>query len=207
MARISISISQDGAWAGDGTLVRDGRRAYIEDCPAILGPRHLEGEAAQDYAERVYGAIEEAIERGETSLKMDGIAYSWEIREPEIEVLGLGGDDWTEEADGEEREGAADAREWERYGTVRVRIDGVTYEVGVVIGVPEYLRGTARAAGGDTTTPYLGTWYADPSDYLSAPGDDGSIGIPSDLAKEVLAAIRGEVRRLWAEYQAELAGE
>lgn len=205
MAR--ISISQDNIYAGTGRLVRRDGAAVIEDCPAILGPRHLEGEAAQDYAERIYEAIEEAIERGEDSLKMDGIAYSWEIREPEIEVLGLGLDDWTEEADGEEREGAADAREWERYGTVEVRIDGTTYEVGAVIGVPEYLRGTARAAGGDTTTPYLAAWYADASDYLSAPGDDGSIGIPSDLAKEVLAAIKGAARRLWAEYQAEVAEE
>lgn len=195
-----INISQDGVWAGDGVLARDGSRIYIEDCPAILGPRHLEGEAAQDYAERVYGAIEEAIERGETSLELDGIVYSWEVEAPTIEVIGLGDDDWTEEADGEEREGATDAREWERYGTVKVKIDGTTYEVGVVIGVPGYLRGTARAAGGDTTTPYLAAWYADVSDYAAA-------GIPSDLAEEVLAAIKGAARRLWAEYQAEVAGE
>lgn len=205
MAR--ISISQDGAWAGDGVLVRDGSRIYIEDCPAILGPRHLEGEAAQDYAEQIYEAIEEAIERGEDSLELDGIVYSWEVETPTIEVIGLGDDDWTEEADGEEREGAADAREWERYGTVRVRIGDVTYEVGAVIGVPEHLRGTARAAGGDTTTPYLAAWFADASDYLSAPGDDGSTGIPSDLADEVRAEIQVAARRLWAEYQAEVAGE
>lgn len=74
-----ISISQNGVWAGDGTLVRGGGRIYIADCPAILGPRHLKGEAAHDYAERIYKAIEEAIERGEDSLEFDGIAYSWDM--------------------------------------------------------------------------------------------------------------------------------
>lgn len=106
-----------------------------------------------------------------------------------IEVLGLGDDDWTDTL---VDEGVESVAEWERYGTVRVRINGTTYEVGAVIGVPEYLRGTARAAGGDTVTPYLDAWYADASDYIGA-------GIPSDLAEEVLAAIQGAARRLWAE--------
>lgn len=160
---------------------------------SLLADREAEIEAALEdedtaAAERIWQEVEEAARA------------AVKVETPTIEVLGLGSDDWTEEADGEEREEAADAREWERYGTVRVRIDDTTYEVGAVVGVPEYLRGTARAAGGDTVTPYLDAWYADASDYIGA-------GVPSDLADEVLAAIRGEVRRLWAEYQAELAGE
>lgn len=106
-----------------------------------------------------------------------------------IEIIGLGSEDWTTDED----------REWERYGTVEVRIDDVTYKVGCVIGVSEDLRGTAVAAGGDTVTPYLDAWFADSSDYESAPGDDGSEGIAPELYADLLAALAEAAPRLWSE--------
>lgn len=101
MAR--ISISQNGAWAGDGILVRDGRRTYIKDCPARLGPDHLDHESGeeQEYTERVYEAIEEAIEAGQDQLTLDGIEYTWTITPPEIEVVGLGWAEYQTEVAGE----------------------------------------------------------------------------------------------------------
>src|SRR5690606_21953778 len=172
----TIRISQDGAYAGTGALVRhpDGT-VTIEDCPAILGPAGLDHESGeqQEAAERAYAAIEAAIARGESIVAIDGCVYTWAVEEPPtIEVLGLGDQDWTEEAaESEQREGAADARRWERYGTVRVQVGDVTYEVGVAIGVPAALRATAEAAGGDTTRPaYLDAWYVDASDWSLARG-------------------------------------
>ena len=121
----TIHISQDGVYAGTGELVRhpDGT-VTIEDCAAILGPDGLDRESGkqQAAAERAYAAIEAAIARGEASVEIEGCTYTWQVEEPPtIRVLGLGDEDWTAEADGEEREGAADARRWERYGTVEVR--------------------------------------------------------------------------------------
>lgn len=249
-----ISINQDGRWAGSGMLSDAGQ---IE-CTAILGPNDLDHESGeqQDYAERVYEAIEAAVARGETELEMDGTRYEWtiegvslreltaEIREhertlapgsetglwgsycedmrritgvlpyhddegeryvtvsqaeywrreyadqlePGVEVVGLGDSAWGQD-------------EWARYGTVRVRIGSVTYDVGVTLGVPESLRGTAAAAGGDTITPYLSAWYRVASDWDSAPGDDGSEGVPDHLTDEVLDAIESAARRLWDEAQ------
>lgn len=135
------------------------------------------------------------------------IPDTWEIEEPPtIRVLGLGDEDWTAEADGEEREGAADARRWERYGTVEVQIGDVTYDVGVAIGVPAALRATAEAAGGDTTRPvYLDAWYVDASDWSCAPASHGPEGVPSELADAVLEAIYDARVRLWREYEEERA--
>ncbi len=197
MRAMTIHISQDGHYAGTGRLVRhyDGT-VTIEDCWAILGPRGLDhaSGAQQAAAERAYDAIERAIARGESTVTVDGCVYSWAIEEPpEIRVLGLGDEDWDAEP------------KWERYGTVRVRIGEVDYEVGVAIGVPEYLRATAQAAGGDTTRPaYLAAWYVDQSDWSFARGSDGTVGLPADLAPEVLGAISSEVARLWREYQQQL---
>lgn len=121
----------------------------------------------------------------------------------EIRVIGLGADDWTgqgvddEAADYAER--VADLRTWERYGTVRVAVGAVTYEVGCVIGVPEHLRSTARAAGGDTATPYLDAWYADATDWMLAPASTGPSGISAGKQDAVLAAIAAGVGRLWSE--------
>lgn len=129
---------------------------------------------------------------------------------PKIEVLGLGADDWGAEADPweteEERRRREAAREWERYGTVRVQVGDVVYDVGCAIGVPEYLRATAEAAGGDTTRPaYLAAWYVDASDWSLARGSDGSEGVPPELAGAVLGAISDAVVCLWREYQEERA--
>lgn len=115
------------------------------------------------------------------------VALALELR-PTIEVLGAGGTDWTEGDD-----------EWERYGTVLVRIGDVTYEVGAVIGVPEDLRDTARTARGDQITPYLDAWFADASDYTNAAGDDGSTGIDPRLYDDLRAALSAAAPRLWQE--------
>jgi len=216
MSATTIHISQDGHWAGTGKLVRhpDGT-VTIEDCWAVLGPRGLDhtSGAQQAASDRAYAAIEAAIARGEDSVAVDGCVYTWAVEEPpEIRVLGLGDEDWDsdEYADSceteEERRRRESRRQWERYGTVRVRVGEVDYEVGVAIGVPEYLRATALAAGGDMYRPaYLAAWYVDQSDWSFARGSDGTVGLPADLAPEVLAAISSEVARLWRGDQAERA--
>jgi len=208
MERATIIISQDGVYAGTGRLIRHDNGVTIEDCPAILGPRgldHASGEQ-QAAADRAYAAIERAIAAGESSVTVDGCTYTWTIKEPpEIEVLGLGADDWGAESypgeSEEERRRREAAREWERYGTVRVRIGEVEYEVGVAIGVPEYLRDTAIAAGGDRITPYLSAWYVVWSDWANASASSGPDGVPADLKDDVLAAIYEARHRLWREYE------
>lgn len=214
----AIHISQDGHYAGTGQLVRhpDGT-VTIEDCSAILGPDGLDHESGEQQAaaERAYAAIEAAIAAGESSVAVDGCVYTWDIEEPPtIKVLGLGDENWDsdEYADPweseEERRRLSRRREWERYGTVRVQIGDVVYEVGCAIGVPEYLRATAEAAGGDTTRPaYLAAWYVTWSDWACAPASAGRDGIPADLKDDVLGAISDAVVRLWREYQEERAGE
>lgn len=119
---------------------------------------------------------------------------SCELYVPPITVLGLGGEDWTDAGDPEEAE-------WTRYGTVRVQVGDDVYDVGCVLGVPEYLRGTAIAAGGDTITPYLDAWYADRSDWGSAPRNGAQDGLAAYLADPVLDAIRAHARRLWGEHE------
>src|SRR5690606_22383188 len=163
MASAKIHIFQDDRWAGMGQLVRhpDGT-ATIEDCFAVLGPRgldHASGEQ-QKASDRAYEAIEAAIAAGQESVTVDGCTYTWAVAEPpEIRVLGLGDENWDadEYADPweteEERRRREAVREWERYGTVRVKIGEVEYKVGCAIGVPPYLRATAEAAGGGTTRP------------------------------------------------------
>lgn len=193
-----IRIIQDGVVAGTGQLVQDQHAAaYIDDCPAILGPADLDHESGeqQDYSERVYQAIEDAIEHGLDRVELDGITYTWEIEpEPAIEVIGIGDDDWTDDDD----------RPWHRYGQIRVRIGEVEYQVGAAIGVPPHLRAIAEAAGGNITRPaYLYAWYVDPSDWASAPASDGTTGIPRRRHTEVLSEIHREVARLWQEYEAQ----
>jgi hypothetical protein len=212
----TIRISQDGRYAGTGRLVRhpDGT-VTVEDCYAILGPDGLDHESGeqQDAAERAYEAIEAAIARGESSVAIDGCTYTWQVEEPPtIEVLGLGDQDWgsDEYADAwetdDERGRRGAARQWERYGTVRVQIGDVEYQVGCCIGVPAALRATAEAAGGDTTRPaYLDAWYVDASDWSCAPASHGPEGVPSELRDAVLAAIYDARVRLWSEYEEERA--
>ena len=217
MTTTTIIISQDGRWAGTGRLVRnpDGT-VTIEDCWAVLGPRgldHTSGEQ-QRASERAYAAIEAAIARGESTVTVDGCVYTWGIEEPPtISVLGLGDEDWDsdeyadpEETEEERRQREA-VRQWERYGTVRVQVGDVVYEVGCAIGVPAHLRGTAEAAGGDRITPYLDAWYVTWSDWSCAPASSGPDGVPAELADAVLGAIRDARVRLWREYEEERAAE
>jgi len=73
----TISISQDNVWAGSGKLT-DG---IISDCAAQFG-------ADQDESENVYEMIEEAIEEGKDSLRVelsdrdDAVTITWSIVEP-----------------------------------------------------------------------------------------------------------------------------
>lgn len=73
----SITIHQDGTYAGQGTISSTGR---IE-CDAVLGPEGLDHQSGeqQDAAERAYDAIESAIADGETSVTVDGVEYTWAI--------------------------------------------------------------------------------------------------------------------------------
>lgn len=71
--RAQISISQDGVWAGEGTL-RDG---IIEDCAACLGPS--KGQDKGDDVEAAYLAIEAAIAATQDSVTVDGVEYTWGI--------------------------------------------------------------------------------------------------------------------------------
>lgn len=216
MSATKIHIAQDGHYAGTGRLVRHADGAVtIEDCPAILGPRGLDHESGEQQAasERAYEAIERAIARGESTVTVDGCVYSWAIEEqPEIEVLGLGPDEWSAESYPDETEDERRQREsrrrWERYGTVWVRVGEVEYEVGCALGVPEYLRATAAAAGGDTTrAAYVDAWYVDSSDWSRAPATNGPDGVPEELSYAVLDAIRDARHRLWREYQEQRRAE
>lgn len=135
---------------------------------------------------------------------------TWE-KTRDIEVIGLGLDDWTVEPapweSEEERRRRDAARRWERYGTVWVRVGESEYEVSVAIGVPPSLRATAEAAGGDRITPYLDAWYVDSSDWSRAPSTTGPDGVPAELSYALLEAIRDARHRLWREYQQRLARE
>ena len=82
--------------------------------------------------------------------------------------------------------------EWERY--CRVEFGG--FDLCVVVGVPESLRGTAAAAGGDTTGPYLDTWWSNASDHD---------GVPEGRLEAVESALHAARRRLWALATAETA--
>lgn len=78
------------------------------------------------------------------------------------------------------------------YVQVAATVGGRPVKLGTMVGVPEHLRGTARAAGGDTVGPYLSTWWADRSDW-----QDVSRG---ELA-EVESALERAAPRLWREVQ------
>jgi hypothetical protein len=118
--------------------------------------------------------------------------YLWEVREPEIKVLGIG-------SEFDLPDDAAYDTEMEWYGTVRVSIDGVVYRVGAVVGVRESERDTCRAAGAGVR-PHLTAWYADSSDWDSAPieGTRDHCGVPQALASTVIAEIGGSADKLWS---------
>ena len=95
-----------------------------------------------------------------------------------------------------------DRTEWAVYGAVRIHLaDGRTADVGITVGVPEHLRATAQAAGGDVTRPaYLGAWYGDASDCESAPLSDGSEA-PDWLCDAASDALSDAAVRLWRDAQ------
>ena len=78
----AISISQDNVWAGSGKLT-DG---IISDCGAQFG-------ADQDESENVYELIEEAIEEGKDSIRVEladipnAVLISWTITPTTERVL------------------------------------------------------------------------------------------------------------------------
>ena len=62
-ARISIEISKDGVWAGQGTLTKDNEIV----CSADLGSD-------------VYEEIQDAIAQNESTCDVDGVSYSWDLK-------------------------------------------------------------------------------------------------------------------------------
>jgi len=79
-----------------------------------------------------------------------------------------------------------------RYGAVAVAVGGKDVEIGVTIGVEEYNRETARAAGG-VNDAMIAAWYEDSSDWQSADG------IGERTAALILEAIYEQRMRLWNE--------
>lgn len=75
-----VHIYQDGRKIGSSPLTYIHGLARVAERPGRLGPGRLEGDAAEDYSEDVYDKIESAIDRGETSITIDGITYSWMIQ-------------------------------------------------------------------------------------------------------------------------------
>jgi len=79
-----------------------------------------------------------------------------------------------------------DAGRYSIYAAWDVTVDGVTYDsVGAVIGVPDYQRGTAKAAGNDS--PFVEAWFADPSDWEHLTHDerDAALGALSEKAVRI----------------------
>lgn len=159
---------------------------------SVKGAREIEGTEQQaiEAARAMYAELQPAYgitvenEAGESVAEID------ETPAADIAVLGIGSefdlpDDAEQDTD----------MEW--YGTVRVRVNGVEYQVGAVLGVPESDRGSARASG--SIQEFLNAWYADSSDWDSAPASNGTTGVPRGLASAVIAEIRGSVRKLWRE--------
>ena len=74
---MTITIMQDGVWAGTGQL----RGGVIEDCAALLGPAGLDHAtgAQQEASEMAYAAIEQSIVAGQAECVCDGHRYTWVI--------------------------------------------------------------------------------------------------------------------------------
>jgi hypothetical protein len=69
----TITIAQDGVWAGTGVL----RNGVISECGACLGASY--GADKNDDVEGAYRAIEQAIALGRNSAEHDGCVYTWDI--------------------------------------------------------------------------------------------------------------------------------
>ncbi len=69
-----------------------------------------------------------------------------------------------------------DSDEFSLYGLWRLEIDGVTHDVGCVIGVPPCDRGSAAASGAGNR-PFLSAWYADSSDWSCREERDAALDI------------------------------
>ena len=71
-----IEICVDGVWAGSGKLRGDMDNGHqIVDCGAQFG-------ADQDASEKVYEAIEDAIDEGDDEITVDGKRITWTITVP-----------------------------------------------------------------------------------------------------------------------------
>jgi hypothetical protein len=74
----TITIAQDGVWAGVGTL----RNGVISECGAALGASY--GADKNDDVEGAYRAIELAIALGRNSAEFAGCVYTWDIEVAEV---------------------------------------------------------------------------------------------------------------------------
>lgn len=92
-----------------------------------------------------------------------------------------------EEWPGEDIDGRDTYDELSAYCLFRVVVDGAEYRVGACVGVPDYLRGTAAAAG--HTIGLFCAWWSDASDWQDLPD-----AITQDLVFEHLNA---NARRLF----------
>ena len=79
-----ISISQDGELAGEGVVIEqvDGTLA-VANCPACLGPS--KGQDLADDVESAYRGIDNAINRGDLEVSVDGVTYTWDLLPHESE--------------------------------------------------------------------------------------------------------------------------
>jgi|SRR5208337_1753904 len=78
------------------------------------------------------------------------------------------------------------------YIQVAATLKGRPIKLGTMIGVPKYMHGTARAAGGDSVRPYLSTWWADASDWQD---------VSSNEREAVEEALAKAAPRLWRQVE------
>lgn len=93
---------------------------------------------------------------------------------------------FAEEWPGEDINGRAVYDQLSAYCLFRVFVDGAEYRVGACIGVPDYLRGTADAAG--SIVGLVDAWWADASDWQD---------LPDDARDAVLAHLTANAQRLF----------
>lgn len=93
---------------------------------------------------------------------------------------------FVEEWPGEDINGNAFFDELSAYCLFSVVVDGAEYQVGACVGVPDYLRGTATAAG--HTIGLTRAWWSDASDWQD---------LPDEATQAVLDYLSANARRLF----------